>query len=303
MQKKVLVVYYSQTGQLREIIDSLTTPFAGENIEVVYEELRPKSPYPFPWTSDEFFQAMPECVRAIPCELEPLTLNGQEVFDLIVIAWQPWFLSPSIPFHAFFHHETTRKLLSGKPVVTITGCRNMWIMAMERIKINLQTLHATHAGNIVLFDRAPNLVSLISIIRWLFTGQKGRYLGIIPPAGVSETDVRGASRFGSIIADALNRGDLGKLQRMLVEAGAVDVLPELLMIEKRGIILFRLWASFILKKGTFGDPARLARVRLFKYYLLTMLYLVSPFATLLFYITMPFRRKAIKKQISLYQMR
>jgi len=63
-----------------------------------------------------------------------------------------------------------------------------------------------------------------------------------------------------------------------------------------------MWASFILKKGPYGDPSRLFRIRLFKYYLLFVLYLVSPFATLLFYITRPFRRKAIEKQISFYQM-
>lgn len=275
MQKKVLVVFYSQTGQTREIVESLISPFAGKGIEVAIEELKPKPPFPFPWTSDAFFQAMPESVRAIPCELEPLTLNGQEAFDLVILVWQPWFLSPSIPFHAFFQHETAKKLLGGRPVITVTGCRNMWVMALDRIKNYLDAMHAHHVGNIVLFDHAPNLVSLVSIIRWLFTGQKGRYLRVIPPAGVSDKDIREASRFGDMIAGALDTGEMQDLQAILVKAGAVEVLPGLVMIEKRGIVFFRLWASFILKKGSFNDPARLVRVRLFKYYLLTMLYLIS----------------------------
>jgi len=274
---------------------------ASGEITLSYEEIKPKIPFPYPWTSDEFFQAMPESVRGIPCELQPLSLNGQEHFDLVIVAWQPWYLSPSIPIHAFFQHETAKKLLSGKPVITIIGSRNMWIMAHERIREYLRSMQARLVGNIVLYDKAPNLLSVVSIIHWLFTGEKGRYLQIIPPAGVSDEDIKNSSKFGDIILDSINRNDLEHLRPSLVKAGAVDILPSLVMLEKRGKIFFRIWAAFILKKGTYGDPARIVRIRLFKYYLLTVIYLVSPFASLLYYILKPFRKKAIKKQISLYQ--
>ena len=178
----------------------------------------------------------------------------------------------------------------------------MWIMAHERIREYLKSMQAKPVGNIVLYDRAPNLLSVISIIRWLFTGKKERYLKIIPPAGVSDDDIRNSSKFGEIILDSIRRNDYGHIFRSsLVSAGAVDVLPSLVMLEKRGKIFFRLWAAFILKKGDYGDPARITRVRLFKYYLLTVLYLVSPFASLLYLLLKPFRKKELKRQISLYQ--
>jgi hypothetical protein len=177
----------------------------------------------------------------------------------------------------------------------------MWIMAHERIREYLKSMQAKPVGNIVLYDRAPNLLSVISIIRWLIMGKKERYLKIIPPAGVSEMDIRNSSKFGEIILDSIRRDDFTQLRSSLVSAGAVDVLPSLAMLEKRGKIFFRLWAAFILKKGNYGDPARIRRVRLFKYYLLTVLYLVSPFASLLYFILKPFRKKELKRQISLYQ--
>jgi hypothetical protein len=302
MPRKVLVVYYSQTGQLREIVDSIMSPLkASSEVILTVEELKPKIPFPFPWTSDEFFQAMPESVRGIPCELKPLSLNGQENFDLVIVAWQPWFLSPSIPIHAFFQHETAKKLLAGKPVITIIGSRNMWIMAHERIREYLKSMQAKLVGNIILYDKAPNLLGVASIIHWLFTGKKERHLKIIPPAGVSNEDIKNASVFGDIILDSIRRNDLDHLRPSLVKAGAVDVLPSLVMLEKRGKIFFRLWAAFILKKGGYGDPARITRVRLFKYYLLTVLYIVSPFASLLYFIIKPFRKKELKRQTSLYQ--
>jgi len=177
----------------------------------------------------------------------------------------------------------------------------MWIMAHERIREYLKPMQAKLVGNIVLYDKAPNLLSVVSIIRWLFTGKKERYLKIIPPAGVSEDDIRNSSRFGDIILDSIRHNDLEHLRTSLVKAGAVDVLPSLVMLEKRGKVFFRLWAAFILKKGGYGDPARIVRVRLFKYYLLIVLYIVSPFAILLYFILKPFRKKALNRQISLYQ--
>ncbi|HJZ40459.1 MAG TPA: hypothetical protein VJ203_08855 [Bacteroidales bacterium] len=302
MPKKVLVVYYTQTGQLREIVSSITAPLATEDdITLVFEELKPKPGFPFPWPADQFFQAMPESVKGIPCELETLSVSGEENFDLIIVAWQPWFLSPSIPIHAFFQLEAAKKMLPGKPVITLIGSRNMWVMAQEQIKKYINGANGRLVGNIVLYDKNPNLLSVVSIIRWLIQGKKDRYMGIIPAAGVSDEDILSSSRFGHLIVDAMKTGNYDSLQRDLVNKGAVNVLPGILMIEKRGIILFRLWANFILKKGSYGDKARQRRVRLFKYYLLAVLYLVSPFASILFFLIKPFRGKAIKKQISLYQ--
>lgn len=302
MDKKILIAYYTQTGQLQDIVNSISSTLGdGDGLSIVYEELKPKPAFPFPWTSDAFFQAMPESVLGIPCELEPLTVTGEEDFDLIILAWQPWFLSPSIPVHAFLQHDTALRLLKGKPVVTLIGSRNMWISGQEQIRGYLAKAGATPVGNIVLYDRAPNLLSVVSIIRWLFTGAKERYMKIFPPAGVSEQEIREASRFGPLIRAAVMSGDYENLRPALIEAGAVDVFTELVMIETRGIILFRLWARFIRNKGPHGDPSRIIRVKMFKWYLLTVLYLVSPFATLLFYLIKPFRRKALKYQVSFYQ--
>lgn len=299
---KVLVVYYTQTGQMREIVQSVTAPMARDkDIELVFEALRPKPPFPFPWTSDQFFQAMPESVRGIPCELEPLNVKAKDDIDLIILAWQPWYLSPSIPIHAFFQLASARELIKDKPVISLIGCRNMWVMAYERVKQYIRDAHGQLVGNIVLYDKAPNLLSVVSVIRWMFKGKKERFLGFIPPAGVSQADITGAARFGDLIHSALQKKNYTDLQRNLVVNGAADVNTGLVMIEKRGIMLFRIWADFILRKGPYGSGERLLRVKLFKYYLLLVIYLVSPFATLLYELIRPFRLQAIKKQISLYQ--
>ncbi|MBN1157788.1 MAG: hypothetical protein JXA61_00260 [Bacteroidales bacterium] len=302
MGKKVLVIYYTQSGQLLDIVRSVVAfPEQESGIETDYEELRPKPAFPFPWTADEFFQAFPESVQGIPCELEPYNVADRNDYDLIIIAWQPWYLSPSIPVHAFFQNPAAGGILSGKPVVTVTGARNMWVMGQQKIREYILANGGLPVGNIVLVDRAPNLLSVISIMRWMFTGKRERYLGIIPPAGVSKADIDGAARFGPIISEALLSGNYGTLRERLIAAGAVDVKPALAMIEKRGRMIFNLWARFVLKKESYGSIARAKRLRAFKYYLLAVIYLVSPFAALFYHLTSPFRRNTIQKQITLYQ--
>ncbi|ULT44347.1 hypothetical protein KRR40_13935 [Niabella defluvii] len=50
------------------------------------------------------------------------------------MGWQPWNLSPSIPFNSILQDEKFKNLIKGTPVITISGCRNMWINAQEKKK-------------------------------------------------------------------------------------------------------------------------------------------------------------------------
>src|SRR6478609_5067338 len=96
MQKRILAIYYSQTGQLGDIIDCFTAPFieAGATVEKV--NIRPVASYPFPWTGKGFFEVMPDSVLGVPIALAPFQLKESH-YDLVIFGYQAWFLSPSIP--------------------------------------------------------------------------------------------------------------------------------------------------------------------------------------------------------------
>jgi hypothetical protein len=284
--KKILIIYYSQTGQLKEIVDAVTAPLKS-GYQLSYLELKPVPAFPFPWSSMSFFQAFPESVKEIPCEMEPFKNDPDEDYDLVILAYQVWYLSPSIPISSFLQSESAKRIFKGKPVITIIGVRNMWIMAQERVKSWLNELGGRLVGNIVLSDPASNLTSVITIVRWLIKGDKGafKWLGInFPPAGVPQKDIEHASYFGNIIKESLIAGSYEQIQGQLVNAGAVKVNPVLMNIEKRGKMMFGIWAKMILKKGAYNDPAREGRLRLFKYYLFAVIYLVSPFVSALFWL-------------------
>jgi hypothetical protein len=282
--KKVLIVYFTQTGQLKQIVDSITGPLK-KDFQLYFEELKPVPAYPFPWNGMSFFQVFPESVKEIPCKLEPLQNNPDENYDLIILAYQVWYLSPSIPVSSFLQSEEAQRIFKGKPVITVLGVRNMWIMAQERVKSGIVAAGGRMVGNIVLADPAANLTSVITIVRWMMKGDKSqfRWLGInFPAAGVPEEKIKRAGEFGEIISKAIQTAKYDQLQEKLLEAGAVKVDPVLFNIEKRGKMMFGIWAKIILKKGGYNDTAREGRLKGFKYYLFTVIYLISPLVSGLF---------------------
>ena len=291
----VAVFYYTQTGQALAIARSLCAPLEAAGCRVVTREIRPVTAYPYPWSSEAFFQVFPESRLGIACAIEPVDLSGAVAeADLVIVAGQSWYLSLSTPLHAFFQSPEVRAYLHGRPVVFVNGCRNMWVMTQSETRRYLREIGARYVGFIELHDRAPNLVSVLTIIRWLFYGRK-EATRLLPAAGVSQRDVADADRFGLIILRTLYDGQWEQLQERLMREGAVTFIPHLYFIERNGYRMWGRWAHFVRRRGGAGDPRRQGRLRLFKAYLFFVLYAVSPFGLLFYWLTYPLRRATLKR--------
>ncbi len=298
--KKVLIFYYSQSGQQLSILQSLTRPIQQAGHEVHIEEIKPMEKYPFPWSAYQFFNAFPETFHQQPLPLKPLSAKSFETYDLVIIGYQPWFLTPSRPISSFLQSEEGKKILTNKPVVTILGCRNMWLGAQEKVKRRLAEAGAQLKGHIALVDRSGNLVSLITILRWMLTGKKGGFL-FFPPAGVSENDISHASAFGESIARALQSGDFSTLQSAMLQKGAIDVKPSLVLLEKRGQKAFSVWSRFIASGGTLYSTGRKLRVYTFLYVLLPSIFILSPILWTLSRIMLLVKRKQLLEDVEYYK--
>ena len=115
-----------------------------------------------------------------------------------MLGYQAWFLSPSIPSNTILNHPSLKAVLKNTPVVTITGARNMWISAMERLKKTLQKEGAKLVGNIALVDKHNNLISFVTIFYWMFNGKKDRLMNIFPKPGVADEDITNTRVYGTI---------------------------------------------------------------------------------------------------------
>lgn len=214
MKKNILVIYYSQTGQLEDIVKNIARPFEAqkEKYDVTYYNIKLKEDFPFPWPSDVFFNTFPESYLQIPKEILPPSeevLNKK--YDLILFGYQVWYLTPSIPIISFLKSEYAGRILKDTPVVTISGTRNMWMLSQEKLKVYLRDLQAKLVGNIALVDRHDNYTSVLTILRWLTTGQKEKS-GMLPAAGVSDEEIAGSVKYGEIIERHFNNNDLINLQ-------------------------------------------------------------------------------------------
>jgi len=279
--KKVLVLYYSQTGQLTDVIKSFTVPLeVDDNVELVYQKLEPKKPYPFPWGYLEFFDIFPESVYMEGCALKECeNIKEDDTFDMVILAYTIWFLSPSLPISGFLNSKYA-KVLNDTPVITLIACRNMWIMAQEKMKTKLKSLGAKLIDNVVLIDQGGNLATFITTPRWMWTGKKNAFWGL-PRAGVNPVEIAGASRFGEALSAAL-ASDLEKKNISLLSGlEAVQVDNRLIGTEKIAHKSFRIWGGLIRKFGTTGDKARIPVLFLYFLFLLSLIVIVVPINTLI----------------------
>lgn len=297
--KNVLVIYYTQSGQLESIARSIAKPFLNsDEINVAFHEIQLEKPFPFPWDKDSFFDAFPESFLQIPTALKPVSeevLNTK--YDLILFHYQVWYLSPSIPINSFLKSDEGKKLLSNTPVITISGSRNMWIMAQEKIKILLRKANANLVGNVALVDRVGNLISVITIVEWMFSGVKKKYLGIFPLPGVSDKDIQESDKFGEIMFESLQQNNYAELQPKLVKAGAVKISSYLVTVDKTANKIFNKWSNLIYK----NQKNRKKLLKVFNVYLFLAIWLISPIVYILHLITYPLKFKKIKKETQYYQ--
>ena len=293
MNKKVLAIYYSQSGQLGEIIDNFTGPMEALGATVEKVRVRLVDEPSFPWTADTFFSVMPNCQLDVPAELKPFELKETK-YDLIVLGYQAWFLSPSIPFNSLMQTQELSAILKNTPVITVTGARNMWLNAFVRVKKLIRAAGANHVGNIALVDKHANPVSFVTIFHWMLHGKKDRYLNIFPPPGVADADIKNTKLFGETVIPHLKDNNWQGLQDELDIQKAVVLNYNLMVIEGVAGKIFRVWANIISKKKN-----KLPWIRAFKYYLLIAFFVGAPIVVtidaILFRFTSPKRIKARKQ--------
>lgn len=298
--KKVLVIYYSQSGQQLSILQSLVKPLIALGHQIHIERIEPVEKYPFPWSAYTFFNAFPETFNQKPLALERLSEKAFEPYDLVIVGYQPWFLTPSRPISAFLQSDDAKRILKDKPVVTILGCRNMWLGAQEKVKQKLLDVQARLIGHIALADRSGNITSLITILRWMLTGNKEAFL-FFPSAGVARQDIEHASKFGECIGDALMTGDFDSLQSELNQNGAIEVKPSLILLEKRGQKGFTFWSRFISSGGALHSTGRKIRVYVFLYVLLPAIFVLSPLLWVMSSILRLAKQKQLLEEVNYYR--
>lgn len=298
--KKVLVVYYSQTGQLENVLKSFISKLGDQEIKVDMKPISPKFTYPFPWPFYTFFDEFPESVYMDGCEIEELE-GLEDEYDLIILGYTVWYMAPSIPMTAFMQSEQAKKIFKNKPVVTVVACRDMWVLAQEKIKEMLNNLDAKLMDHVALTDQSGSVLSLVTLPMWMLTGNK-QYFTSLPPAGIKQEDIDNASRFGERLNSALKENkELGS-EAMLTNLGAVTVNAKLIATEKIANRSFRVWSKLIKLAGKKYSFGRKVVITIYVVFLVALLLTVVPLNILARKFLNIFQKEKLKAMEAMYEL-
>ncbi len=259
---KVLVLYYSQSGQLENIARCLTKPLSEcPQIRMFYRSVEPEAPYPFPWPLYRFFDTLPESVLMEPPSLRPLDFSNIGTPDLILLFYQVWFLSPSLPISAFLQSEQA-DVMRGVPVITVVNARDKWVKAQEAVAAWVKRRGGLLIDHVAVVHVGSALGSLVSTLRWLWTGKKQGFW-CFPDAGVPVEIIAATERFGRAILEGLQDGRIRSGNSVLGSLNPAPQDPDLVRQEQVGHAMFRRWARIIRWAGRQGQRRRAPLVILF----------------------------------------
>jgi hypothetical protein len=295
---RALVIYYSQSGETARVASLFADALATAGVDVVRENLHPRAIYPYPWRSIvRFFDAMPDAILGSPAaEIAPLRVDPADRFDLVVLAYPVWFLSPATPVQAFFRSPYAR-VLRDTDVITISVSRAMWQRASIAMKRLLAEAGATHCDNVAVTHQGSPLATLVSTPRALLFGKSDRLLGVFPSMGVAGKDLTRIEGLASVVARRLTTGRQGSSSFLRGEA-AVAVTRWLVVPELLGWYCFRASARVIRLLGTLHSGLRTVGVLGFAVFLVLLILLALPVAVLGTFLATPFIGRSVNAYVT-----
>ena len=297
--KKVLVLYYSQAGQLKRVVDSFISKLPDEEIKVDVKKITPKKAYPFPWPFYEFFDEFPESALMDGCEINELK-DIDDDYDLVILGYTVWYMSPSIPVTAFMQSEQAKKVLKDKPVITLIACRDMWVLAQEKMKKMIADAGAKLIDNVALTDQGKGAYSLVTLPRYLLTGKKNAFW-FFPPAGILQSDIKAASRFGERLNKALKQDKEKTGEPLLKNLGAVSIDGKLIATEKIANRSFQVWTRLIKLSGKKYSFGRKITISVYVTFLILLILTVVPVNVLVSKILNRFRKDKLNSLEEYYE--
>lgn len=290
---KILIISYSQTGQLNELITNCTDRIDQADIDRI--EIKLKNEFPFPWTSESFFDTMPESVLETKTELNPINYK-HEKYDVIILGYQPWFLSPSIPTSSLLQEQSFLDRVKDTPVITIIGSRNMWVNAQISVDKRISAAGGKIVGNIPFNDSHNNYISAFTILHWMLGGKKTKKWGIFPKPGVSSKDIEEASSYTDVLNTAIQNNEFQNLQTEILKQGKITLKTGIWFVENAGRRVFKIWSILITKLGTTPKKRKIL-LTIYKYYLIVALFFIAPIVVSIFkLLILPFVYKRINKR-------
>jgi menaquinone-dependent protoporphyrinogen IX oxidase len=210
---KVLLLYYSYTGQARKVLEVAGEVFRERGCDVRTAEIEfTDQRYAERFSRFPMRKVWPDMLSVLPAQLRRAT--GQihtpdEVrsadYDLICIGSPTWWRTTSMPVRSFLKSDEARKLLAGRPFAAFVVCRRYWRENLIAVRKLGRKQGGEYVGGLHFAYPGDQLRSMLSLTSFLGSGQyRERYLGVrIPSTNVQPDQLEEARDFAATLADRL----------------------------------------------------------------------------------------------------
>jgi menaquinone-dependent protoporphyrinogen IX oxidase len=208
---RVLLLYYSYTGQSRKVLQTAGEAFTERGCEVHEAPIEFTDPrYADRFSRFPMRRVWPDMLRVLPAQKRnetggiriPDTLQGSD-YDLVCIGSPTWWDNVSMPIRSFLTSADARKLLAGKPFAVFAVCRQFWQKNVTAVRELAEAQGGRYVDEIHFTYPGDTLRSLLSLTSYLGSGQyREKYLGVrIPSTNVQPEQFDQTRKFAAGLAD------------------------------------------------------------------------------------------------------
>ena len=210
---RVLLLYYTYTGQALKVLEAAGEVFRERGCEVQkaeieftdrrYAERFSRFPMRHMWR--DFLSVLPAQTRRAIGEIRTPDEVRNEDYDLICIGSPTWWRTTNMPVRSFLKSDEARKLLAGKPFAAFVVCRRYWRENIKTVRKLGEKQGGRYVDGIHFEYPGGQIRSLLSLTSYLGSGEyRDRYLGVrIPTTNIQPEQLEQTREFASALADRL----------------------------------------------------------------------------------------------------
>lgn len=206
---RVLIVYYSFSGQTTGLLNHLAIGLKELGATVTLEKLRPLNPPRFPLSSvAATFKMMLLTTLRQRLPIKEPNKTVWTGYDLLILAGPTWSYNPSGPVLDLLDRFGSR-LFSGRQVIPLISCRGYWRLHWLGLKRILLGCGAQVPNRIIFVHPAPEPWRTIGVFLKIAgkAPERSRLLGAhYQRYGHSKEQLTEAERLGKVLGQALIAG-------------------------------------------------------------------------------------------------
>ena len=213
-RRKILLLYYTFTGQALRVLEAAGEVFGERGWEVRKAEItftdhryaERFSVFPLRHAALDLLSVLPAQLRRVTGEIHTPDEVRDASYDLVCIGSSTWWFTMNMPMRTFLTSDEARNLLAGTPFAAFCVSRRYWRNNFASVRRLGEKQGGRYMGGVHFEYLGGQLASGLSLMSYLRSGQyRDRYFGLpIPVTNVQPYQLEQTRHFARALADRLS---------------------------------------------------------------------------------------------------